>query len=314
MVIHATNLAQAQTPMTAMLYDAYNVSKFQHSAPLEYHVSGGNFGPVFRLENAEGGSEVNVGDIVNVWMGNSQMWAGMEFVGWSSDALVLYNGSVAMMFSAGPILADGTSVMLTASAYDLASPPPCYLAGTQVETAEGMVAVEDLTEGALLKTLSGDFAPLLWVGRRTVSDRMIAQAAGKSLPIRFAAGSLGGGLPARTLFVSPDHCLYHDGSLIPARRLVNGTSVTQGHPGREIIYFHLLLEGHQVIFAEGVAAESFLPSGNIFGFHNGETFPEAASVAKSCFPVRFSGRAVAALQAQIAACDATCDRDTAKAA
>lgn len=48
--------------------------------------------------------------------------------------------------------------------------------------------------------------------------------------------------------------------LIPAIYLVNGTSIVQAMPEgvEEIEYFHIELETHEVIFAEGVAAETLL--------------------------------------------------------
>ena len=54
--------------------------------------------------------------------------------------------------------------------------------------------------------------------------------------------------------------IYIDGVLIPAIYLVNGTSIVQAMPkGVEAIeYFHIELETHEVIFAEGVAAETLL--------------------------------------------------------
>ena len=60
--------------------------------------------------------------------------------------------------------------------------------------------------------------------------------------------------------MSPAHAMHMDGVLIPAIYLVNGTSIVQAMPeGVEAIdYFHIELETHEVIFAEGVAAETLL--------------------------------------------------------
>ena len=48
--------------------------------------------------------------------------------------------------------------------------------------------------------------------------------------------------------------------LIPAIYLVNGTSIVQAMPEgvEDIEYFHVELETHEVIFAEGAAAETLL--------------------------------------------------------
>ena len=75
-------------------------------------------------------------------------------------------------------------------------------------------------------------------------------------------------MPTRDLLVSPDHCLFLDGVLVPAWLLVNGTSVVQ-EPGRaEIRYYHVELETHDVLLAEGAAAESWLDAGNRDWFEN----------------------------------------------
>lgn len=194
------------------------------------------------------------------------------------------------------------------------APVPCFLAGTRIETSRGVVAVEDLVEGDLLRTLSGEMKPLRWIGHRVVSPRLAAAQPQKSLPIRLAASALAEGLPSRDLWVSPDHCLYHEGVLIEAKRLVNGTTVTQAQPSGAIIYYHLLLDHHDVVFAEGVTAETYRPTGNSFGFQNAESFPGDIAAHQteefSCFPVKYSGakvealRAVLAMQAEILNCTA----------
>jgi len=77
-------------------------------------------------------------------------------------------------------------------------------------------------------------------------------------------------LPSRDLFVTPGHCLYIDGYLIPAAYLVNGTSIALSpQESRDVIeYFHIEFEGHEVIYAEGVAVESFHVRDGHEGFEN----------------------------------------------
>ena len=65
--------------------------------------------------------------------------------------------------------------------------------------------------------------------------------------------------PYRDLYVSPNHAIYIDGLLIPAKYLVNGLNITQCAPeGADIIdYLHIELFDHDVIYAEGATAETF---------------------------------------------------------
>lgn len=146
----------------------------------------------------------------------------------------------------------------------------CFVAGTQIETDHGPVPVESLTEGTLVKTRDAGLQPVRWISSRKITA---AEQAGDSslCPVVFAPGSLGDGLPTRSLAVSPLHRmlisdwrsqLYFAESevLVPAKALVNGKNVRQEPTGSEVTYVHFLLDGHQIVLAEGVASESFYPS------------------------------------------------------
>jgi Hint domain len=56
--------------------------------------------------------------------------------------------------------------------------------------------------------------------------------------------------------------------LIPARYLVNGATIVQEFRDW-ISYYHIELESHGVVVAEGLGAESYLDTGNRTGFGNG---------------------------------------------
>ena len=61
-------------------------------------------------------------------------------------------------------------------------------------------------------------------------------------------------------YVSPGHALFMEGALIPSHFLVNGRLILREVPAgtKDIEYFHIELEAHEIIFAEGTQVESFL--------------------------------------------------------
>ena len=164
----------------------------------------------------------------------------------------------------------------------------CYCAGTLIATARGEVAVEELQIGDLVLTASGALRPLKWIGTRAYSARF----AGNNpdlLPIRFMAGSLADNVPARDLLVSPKHAMFLDGVLIPAEHLVNGATIVQEQPGEDIHYFHLELDSHDVLIAEGAFSESFVDDDSRGMFQNARDFQklypgERAKEAVYCAP------------------------------
>jgi hypothetical protein len=133
----------------------------------------------------------------------------------------------------------------------------CFLAGTRIATPAGETVVESLAIGDLVLTADGRAAPVRWVGVQVVVS-FFADAL-RSFPIRIAAGALGEGLPTRDLFVSPDHALMLDGVLVHAGALANGTTIVrETEMAERFTYYHVELEDHSLILAEGVPAETFV--------------------------------------------------------
>lgn len=182
---------------------------------------------------------------------------------------------------------------------------PCYRAGTGLR-ADTDVAVEDLAVGDRLKTADGGEVTIKWIGWRRVKA-----AAGpdreRILPVRIAKDAIGDGLPLRDLYVSPDHALFFDGTLIPAFALCNGATVTQEDVA-EVTYYHVECERHAVLLAEGVAAESYLDTGNRSFFANAPDatmlHPDLAAEAYrrgAAAPWASSGEMVEAVRRRLAA-------------
>jgi hypothetical protein len=87
-------------------------------------------------------------------------------------------------------------------------------------------------------------------------------------PVRIARGAFGENVPVRGLFVSSDHAIYVDGVLIPAKYLLNGTTVRQVKR-RRMVYHHIELAEHDVVLAEGLPAETYLDTGDRETFSGG---------------------------------------------
>jgi hypothetical protein len=139
----------------------------------------------------------------------------------------------------------------------------CYLAGTMILTDRGEIAVEDLVIGDRLITASGAARPLKWIGTRSYAGGFIGRHV---MPVCIKRGAMADGVPHRDLYVSPRHAVFIDGALFPAGLLLNGESIVTVTNLDVVQYFHLELDSHDVILAEGTAAESFVDddSRNIF--------------------------------------------------
>lgn len=185
------------------------------------------------------------------------------------------------------------------------NPVPCFGAGTRIATPAGEIAVEHLRIGDHVATLFGRREQIRWIGRRSYAGRFIAGNRDR-LPVCIRQGALGDGLPRHGLLLSPQHALFLDGILIPAVALVNGVSVVQLESVDHVRYFHIELAQHDILFAEGVAAESFIDDGGRMMFHNADEYRalyphDIAPPALYCAPRFESGVEVDRIWGRIAA-------------
>jgi hypothetical protein len=137
---------------------------------------------------------------------------------------------------------------------------PCFAAGTRILTVRGKIPVQDLNVGETVITSGAEDRPIIWIGKRTIDLQHHPDPATVQ-PIRIAANALAENVPDRDLFVSPDHAIYIDGYLIPAKELLNRRNITQDRPDT-VTYYHIELDKHAVIFAENAAVETYLDTGN----------------------------------------------------
>lgn len=215
-------------------------------------------------------------------------------VGLDGDTL----GTICSSLFTGPTL-EGSAISFVT----------CFAAGTKVATQEGAVCVEALTIGQEMLCEDGIARPVVWIGHREV-DILHHPEPEKVLPVRIAAGAFGPNLPARPLFLSPDHAIYAEGVLIPVRYLVNGRTIVQQSRAAfpKVTYFHIELPEHSVIRAEGLPVESYLDTGNRHSFSNGaqpiDLFPDFSPLiwdVRGCAPLVVTGAEVERVRAHLEA-------------
>jgi hypothetical protein len=140
----------------------------------------------------------------------------------------------------------------------------CFLKGTTIRTVSGDRKIEDLAVGDLLPTKFSGLRPVQWIGRYPMKKSDPSRAWVKdALPIRIARSALGPELPHADLYVTGGHSLLIDGVLVPAEMLLNDTTITRYEPESDAMeLFHIKLESHDVIYAEGAPVETLLTVGD----------------------------------------------------
>jgi hypothetical protein len=144
---------------------------------------------------------------------------------------------------------------------------PCFRSGTRIATPDGETSVEALRAGDTVLTIDGTAEVILWIGHRQVDCARHPQPE-LVWPVLILAHAFAHNHPHRDLFLSPDHAVFAEGALIPVKHLVNGRTVRQVALGT-VVYCHIELERHAVILAEGLAAETYLDTGDRASFANG---------------------------------------------
>ncbi|UWQ90032.1 Hint domain-containing protein [Rhodobacteraceae bacterium M382] len=137
----------------------------------------------------------------------------------------------------------------------------CFTPGTLIATDKGPRAIETLAPGDLLVTRDNGLQPLRWVGSRRV------QAKGKFAPIEISTAILQDA--SAPLLVSPQHrilwtgaraqLLFGDREVLVAAKHLLGHDGVQKRESSAVTYLHLMLDQHEVIYANGAATESFFP-------------------------------------------------------
>jgi hypothetical protein len=131
------------------------------------------------------------------------------------------------------------------------------------------------------------------------------------VPVLVRADAFAEGIPFRDLHLSPDHCVFLDGQLVPVRLLLNGTTIIRQDWRRSVRYWHIELAAHGLVLADGAVTESYLDDGNrhLFGAAGlaapfvsfGSDRRGPGYDAAACAPVLRAGPRLDLLRARLAA-------------
>ena len=225
------------------------------------------------------------GDIDYLWFSDAGQWTAETITGAYGSQLVIdadgrwvytaNNSDPAIQaLNSGETLtevftvtsANGTStITITINGLD---EPPCFVAGTLIDTPYGARRIEDLKSGDMVLTRDNGPQQLRWVGAKHVSAARDENYE-KLRPIRILKDSFGPGVPARDLLVSPMHRMLvrdplaallfgQEEILCSAKLLINGRNIYRDNTS-ETTYFHMLFDDHQVVSSNNCPSESFYP-------------------------------------------------------
>jgi hypothetical protein len=169
----------------------------------------------------------------------------------------------------------------------------CFAAGTRIATPDGPIPVEALRIGQPILTLHPEpgTATIQWIGHRRIDlDRHPDPKT--AAPIRIEPDAFADGAPNRDLYLSPDHAIPIGNRLIPIRLLINNATIRRDNR-RSVHYFHVELERHTTLLADGLEVETYLDTGNRGIFENAPTplilhpllTGQSARNALSCLPL-----------------------------
>jgi hypothetical protein len=165
----------------------------------------------------------------------------------------------------------------------------CFCAGTRIATPEGYVPVERLAAGDKVLTATGAAQRIVWIG----SGRVLVPRGRRSgaTPVIVRKGALADDIPSSDLHITKGHSLFIDGVLIPVEHLINHHSIVWDDRTREVEIFHVELENHDVLLANGAPAESYRDDGNRWLFH-GDNTGWGQPLRPACAPVLTGGQQV----------------------
>lgn len=202
----------------------------------------------------------NGATITNPFETPANVASGADVADWNAS---VPNDAFADGFSGTPTPVTATDLqVMNVLGYDLA----CFLPDTRIATPSGEVPVQSLRMGDLVRTQRGDAKCITWIGQgKALATRGQRSAA---TPVIVRKCALADNVPNQDLRITKGHSLYIGGVLIPVEFLINHRSIIWDDRAQEVEVYHIELAEHDVLLANGAAAESYRDDGNRWLFRN----------------------------------------------
>jgi hypothetical protein len=142
----------------------------------------------------------------------------------------------------------------------------CFLPDTLIQTPSGPVKVQDLQTGDIVTTFAVAERPIAWIG--TGSVLATRGKRGPATPVIVRKHAFGHNVPFHDLRVTKGHSFLFDNVLIPAEFLVNHRTIEWDDRAQEVTLYHVELDAHDILIANGAPAESYRDDGNRWLFQN----------------------------------------------
>ena len=142
--------------------------------------------------------------------------------------------------------------------------------GVLIQTADGPVAVEDLTPGMWLECANGSLTQLLWKGSITLVPGAPSSMDEPDRLYRVMPDAFGLGRPVQDQTFGPHArrinrdpklraSLGTEAALVPLSAMADGMSVIEVTPVAPTRVYHLVCDRHETLLAAGLEIESYHP-------------------------------------------------------
>ena len=189
------------------------------------------------------------------------------------------------------IVPDGTGGTLLTLGAEMA----CFAQGTRLLTPNGYVPVEAFKPGDPIITRLGVRRAVRWIGRRRMEAGLKPRQ--DMRPVVVLPGALGPLRPGKPVRLSPSHAVFVNGVLVPVMHLVNGATILREMTLGAVTYFHIELDRHDILMAEGLEVESYFDTGNRGEFHHEQGI--RGNAARPCAPLVTHGPKLAAIRRRL---------------